>query len=613
MKKKLLFVHLPGPTYTQMADEIANPNHDSYGIADGDESSPTVSTRLQRSERKLDVFGTSMTLHLGISYLSATLKEKFPNELKQYLADYVEDQENVINYKTVDDWILDIAKKKMSEKPDIIAISLMFSTGYKFFKHLIAIYRNLWPDSIIIVGGIHATNCAQYILDTTPEVNYLFKGEAEIAICKFVQNLIDNKPQAIQGVYKNETNPNVPKFNHEGKDINNKLCEVPYNLDQMPNHNYELFNYEKYFTSYKAMKRYDENDRENLNDSKIFEIMGSRGCPFKCSFCSGHSSNDRNVRSRSIEHITKQVKHMYKHHGITKILFNDDLFTMKKQRFFDMIKAFKEANIPNLQFFTQGFHINVTDEEMIDAVADMTDAILFAVDSGSQYIQDKIIHKKNKLPRGKELMAHAQKRGLIVRSNYIFGFPTETMEIMEESANYMRSVPSDWFHIFTAIPFIGTSLHEQLLSRGILKKRFDEKLWERSRYGEREFDTDTVTAKELTHYTYALNLELNFISNYNLRIKRYERAIQMYKEVLTRYPTHVFGLISLYMAYDGLNDKKECTKIEKKILESVETDPSSRKMLSNHKVLLKDTKFYDLIKSFDNRDLSSISMKYARI
>ena len=104
-----------------------------------------------------------------------------------------------------------------------------------------------------------------------------------------------------------------------------------------------------------------------------------------------------------------------------------------------------------------------------------------------------------------------KKKGLVVDSNFIFGFPTETREIMEESANYMRSVESDWFRIFTAIPFIGTSLHEQFLERGILKKRFDEKLWERSRYGEREFDTDAMTATELTHFVYALNLEVNFI------------------------------------------------------------------------------------------------------
>ena len=132
----------------------------------------------------------------------------------------------------------------------------------------------------------------------------------------------------------------------------------------------------------------------------------------------------------------------------------------------------------------------------------------------------------------------------------------------------------------------------------IVAKRFDEELWERSRYGEREFDTDTVTAKELTHYTYALNLELNFVNNFNLRIKRYERAVNMFNDLLRRYPTHVFGLISLYLAYEGLNDKNKCLSIEKKIFESISVDPSSKKMLRNHGELLENTKFYDLGSKF---------------
>ena len=587
MNKKILFVHLPAPTYTQIADELSNSSHDSYGLADGDESSPTVTTKLQRGERKYDVYA-GMSLPLGISYLSSTLKKHFPDNLDQYLADYVEEQRNIREYKSVDEWILAVAKEKSPYAPDVVAISLMFSTAYKFFKHLVSIYKKIWPNTQIVVGGTHATNCTQYLLDTTPEVDYVFRGEGEVALTKFIENLLNNKPQMIQGVYKRETDPKIAKFNHEGKNLNHKLCEVPPNLDEVPNHNYELFSYEKYFDAGKLLRNYDG------GHDKVYEIMGSRGCPFKCSFCSSHSSNDRNVRKRSIENIMEEVQHVYKKHGIRKILFNDDLFTMKKSRFFDMMKAFKDANIPGLQFFTQGFHINVTDEEMIDAVAGMTDAILFAVDSGSQYIQDKIIFKNNKLSRGRELMAHAQKKGLIVRSNFIFGFPTETREIMEESANYMRSIESDWFQIFTAIPFIGTALHEQLLERGILKKRFDERLWERSRYGEREFDTDTITAKELTHYTYALNLELNFINNHNLKIGRYDRAVVMFNDLLRKYPTHIFGLIALYLAYEGMNDKKKCLEIEKKIFESRSVDPSSRKMLEKHGSLLKDTKFYDL-------------------
>jgi radical SAM superfamily enzyme YgiQ (UPF0313 family) len=591
MNKTILFVHLPAPTYTQMAYELATPNHDSYELAGGDEASPTVANEVQRGERKTNVSGmgnAGLNLPLGISYLSSTLKKQFPNNLDQYLADYMEEQKNIQEHKSVEDWIIAVAKKKMPKAPDVVAISLMFSTAYKFFKHLVTIYKKMWPNTQIIVGGTHATNCSQYLLDTTSEVDYVFKGEGEVAIAKFVQNLIDNKPQIIQGVYKREIDPSVAKFNQEGKNMNQKLCVLPDNLDEMPNHNYELFNYEKYFDAAKNLRSYDG------SHNKVYEIMGSRGCPFKCSFCSGHSSNDRNVRKRSIEHIMEEIQHIYKKHGINKFLFYDDLFTMKKARFFEMMRAFKNANIPDLLFYTQGFHINVTDEAMIDAIAGMAKSILFAVDSGSQYIQDKIIHKNNKLSRGRELMAHAQRKGLIVRSNFIFGFPTETREIMEESANYMRLLESDWFQIYTAIPLIGTALHEQLLERGILKKRFDEKLWEGSRYGERVFDMDTMSAKELTHYTYNLNLDLNFINNYNLRIGRYDRAVVMFNDLLRRYPTHIFGLISLYMAYEGLNDKQKCLSIEKKIFESLSLYVSSRKMLENYGGLLKDTKFYDL-------------------
>ena len=49
-----------------------------------------------------------------------------------------------------------------------------------------------------------------------------------------------------------------------------------------------------------------------------------------------------------------------------------------------------------------------------------------------------------------------------------------------------------------------------------------------------------------------------------------------------------------YLAYEGLNDKKKCQSIEKKIFEAITCDASSRKMLEKHGGLLKDTKFYDL-------------------
>ena len=139
MNKSILFVQPTSPTYTEIEDELVNPNHDKFGIADGDETSPSVTNSVQRGKRKWNVYA-GINLPLGISYLSSSLKKHFPNNLEQHVVDYSIERINIQKYKNVDDWILAVAKESMPKEPDIIAISLMFSTAYKFVKKAVAIY-----------------------------------------------------------------------------------------------------------------------------------------------------------------------------------------------------------------------------------------------------------------------------------------------------------------------------------------------------------------------------------------------------------------------------------------------------------------------------------------
>jgi radical SAM superfamily enzyme YgiQ (UPF0313 family) len=228
---------------------------------------------------------------------------------------------------------------------------------------------------------------------------------------------------------------------------------------------------------------------------------------------------------------------------------------------------------------------------MIDAVTERGDAVLFAVDSGSQYIQKHIIRKNVNLERVKELVDYSHKKGLIVRCNFIFGFPNETKELMGDAAEYMRSLNADWYQIFTAVPFVGTELNDQFVKMGILNK-YDEELWESCHYGVRSFDTNTCTADELNHFTYSLNLELNFVNNYNLRTGQYVRALSIFKEILSSYPFHIFGLIALYQAYKGLGDLENSLKVKERINKTIAENGSSREMYEKYRNLLKNTEFY---------------------
>lgn len=552
----ILFVNLSGMPYNEMAKRLSAINIASYRYGSGGMGA----------------------LPLGILYLSAYLKDRFQASVKQFLADYVENLDTLDDYDSVNDFILDVAKKSISAPPDIVAISLMFSTSYKFFKNLLDIYKTLWPKATFIVGGIHATNTAQYILETT-DVDYVFRGEAELALAEFIRNYRDKQNQNIQGVYAN--NAYYSDFN--------QICELATNLNNLPYPNWELVNLPLYAKGAKIFKLYQYQDV----DVMIAELVGSRGCPFKCTFCSGHSSNNRNVRFRSVENITGEVKELHKRYGITRFVFNDDLIIAKEERFFKTINAFKDSGIPGLEFQTQGLHCRLATNKMIDAISETTSTVLFPVDSGSQYVQDHIIKKKVNLGRVKELVSYSHEKGLRVRCNFIFGFPDETKEMMNESANYMRALNADWNVIFTAIPFVGTELHNQFVQKGILKK-YDEELWELSHYGDRSFDTDTCTADELIDFTYRLNLELNFINNYNLRTYNYERALGTFKELVGLYPYHVFGLIALYQAYKGLNDMDNCAKVDERIHKVVTENEAGRRMYERYRDLLKDTAYYNL-------------------
>jgi len=303
--------------------------------------------------------------------------------------------------------------------------------------------------------------------------------------------------------------------------------------------------------------------------------------------------NHRKFRKRSVENILGEATELYKRYGVTSFIFMDDMQFINEKRFLEFEEAFKSMDIQNFDFQNQGFHCNTTTLKMIDSVSETVSSILFALDSASQYVQNEIILKKIKLERAKELVSYSRSKGLITRVNVIFGFPNETKEMMREGADYMRTLQADWFIILTAIPFVGSELFNQFAEMGAVNHN-DEDLWENSAYCERFFDTDTCTADELKNFTYKLNLDLNFINNYNLKVGNYARAISLFEERLQAYPNHTFGLIALHKAYEGLGDVDQCNNIKSRLYRTISESESARQMHEVHRDLLVGTEFYDL-------------------
>ena len=510
----------------------------------------------------------ALAMPMGSLYLSSYLKAH--NDVgKIELLDFPRQFDKLTSYSSIDEFAKEETMRYADSKPDIIAISLLFSASHPFFDLVLKISKEIWPKALTVVGGLHATNCPKYLLKYE-SIDYVVLGEGEIALSKMVKQYASNEQISVRGVYdKSNIKMSQPLL----------LADGAEDLDILPLPDWELIDMEAYAKG---------GFRNNVAGfvAKSATIITTRGCPLKCTFCSAHTVHGRKVRYRSAEKVLEEIKLLNKRYGISIFTPADDFFTANKQSTLKILRGMKHLDIPDIEMqFTNGVNINSMDEEILDSMIDVGVRIItLALESGSEYVQKNIIKKNVNLRKAKELVLLCRRKGITTLCNVIFGFAGETKELMEETADYIRTLGSDWYAIIIAAPLIGTELYEQFLEKGYIKE--DVYMWSSTNYFERTFDTNDISAVQLNEYTYRLNLDVNFINNINLRNGNYDRAITLFRNIVEAYPFHVFGLYCIHLAYKRKGNAKEANDALVKIREVLKNDIRSKTMYEKYKDLL---------------------------
>ena len=88
--------------------------------------------------------------------------------------------------------------------PDIVGLSLMFSSSYKVSMKTIEEAKRKWPGSVSVFGGNQATNTYKELLND-PNIDYVVRGEGEIAFGELIKRVkARGKNFDIVGVYDKE-------------------------------------------------------------------------------------------------------------------------------------------------------------------------------------------------------------------------------------------------------------------------------------------------------------------------------------------------------------------------------------------------------------------------
>ncbi len=221
---------------------------------------------------------------------------------------------------------------------------------------------------------------------------------------------------------------------------------------------------------YRADKQHDMQglpipryDLLKLRDWKLFRtytVQTSRGCPFKCEFCSERFYVGDRYRQRPVEEVVEEIKTI----GARNVFFADSMFAGKKER----AMALMEALIPlKIRWSTLWTTYLCLDQAYMDLAARSG---LLHVNMGMESIDATTLAKMNKrfnkVDNYKTILENLSRRGISYSLNFVFGFDGESPEVFPSTLDFLErhKVPVSYFYILE--PHKGTPLYDRMEAAG---------------------------------------------------------------------------------------------------------------------------------------------------
>jgi len=374
---------------------------------------------------------------LGIGYLASYLKKYLPE---------IGISIKIMNYIPKD------LSKIIKFSPDIIGISALT----KQYKNAILFAREIKKtlNAPIIIGG-HHLSMAPHSFD--PVFDLAVLGEGEQTFLEFIKYFARNG-------LKNDGLGNIKglMYRKDGKIITTEKRELIEPLDNIPYPARELFNME-----------FMLDEKKNVFGQSFgrgTHMFTSRGCPFKCVFCSA-SAFWKKIRYNSPEYVIGEMNELINKYKVKLIHVYDDLFPANKKRLGEIVEMIKKEGINKKVDFGMFGRADIFDEETCRLLKEMNTVFIeFGIESGTQKVLDFLKGGRIKIKQIEGSIALCKKYGITTGGTFIIGTPGETEEEMLQTLKFIKKLSLDKFSFFTLSPYPGTPLWDYAVKEGILPK-----------------------------------------------------------------------------------------------------------------------------------------------
>lgn len=345
---------------------------------------------------------------LSLAYVGASLKEAGFTVVG---ADLGVTLRHIKDWNT---WVEEAVRILEDMNADILGFTLMTST-YPLFARVSRMYAQRNPDTLIMVGGPHPTFVPQQVMEDLPEVDIVVLGEGELTAVEVMDALEKRGPlpthlKDVRGIW----------FRDNGRIIHTGERPLIQDLDTIPFPDLSLFPH---------LREY--------NPEGLFlnvPMYSSRGCAYRCAFCA-LSTLWKYQRRRSPEKVVEELSLRVEQYGSdTYFWFFDDEPTLKKKWMMDICQTIKDEGL-DIRWLTES-RTDTMDSELLKALHTAgCFSVFYGIETGSPATQ-QAINKNLDLPQAKDVVKKTVEQGILPKTAFILGFPTETKDDMIQTIQF---------------------------------------------------------------------------------------------------------------------------------------------------------------------------------
>ncbi len=361
------------------------------------------------------------------------------------------------DYRILDVNISDVKSELFLFEPDLILFSTMTVSYMDCIKMAKEIKKKL-PTAILVIGGIHIS-AAPWSFDRAFDLGVIGEGELTVvellSYYKVKGNFDEIGLAGISGLI----------FWQDGEPVFTLPRSLIENLDSLPDIDWTLLP-----DDYLLDKPVIVNDK--FYHEKTGHILTSRGCPFRCIFCST-SSYWQKFRLFSCRKAAIDIFWLYKNWGISIFCIWDDMFAVSKQRVSEFIEIFRELGVLGKLKFNIQARANIIDDEMCRLFKELGVYIVgFGFESGSR---DMVAYLKGcgaDLEKNRLAVELLEKHGIGIAGSFMLGNPGESRQDLDDTIGFMehlatlKNVYRIWFGL--TVPYPGTGLWRLAVEQGLI-------------------------------------------------------------------------------------------------------------------------------------------------